>query len=195
MRLRVGFHKVIVEGGLSFREVFSRYFSQLCFFADKFVPTYVTEDLVQDVFLRLWSTEATFDTEKSLRIYLYVAVRNACLDYLKKESNRQKYVNTKISIEKENPTFFINELLKEETHHILEEAIASLPEKSGIIMSYVARGYGNKEIAEKLQVSVNTVKTHKLIAYKKLKVWFGEQFPGVSTEDLLSVFAITFPFF
>lgn len=195
MKFGVGFHRTLVEGELTFREVFRLYFSRLCFFAAKFVPTHVTEDLVQDVYLRLWNSEETFDTEKSLRIYLYVAVRNACLDYLKKENSRIKYLNAETSKERGKPTFFINELIKEETRCILQEAIAALPEKSGVIMSYVAKGYGNKEIAEQLSISVNTVKSHKLIAYKKLKTWFHEEFPGLSAEDLLSLFLVTFPFF
>lgn len=195
MKFGVDFHRIVAKGGLTFREVFKRYFSQLCFFADKFVPTYVTEDLVQDIFLRLWNSNEVFDNEKSLRIYLYVAVRNACLDFIKKESNRKKYIEAESSVDKESSTFFINELLKEETLRILQDAIDSLPEKSGTVMSYVAKGYGNKEIAEVLEISVNTVKTHKLIAYKKLKAWFKNEFPGLSSEDLLTVFVIIFPFF
>lgn len=182
------------EGGLTFRESFKIYFGSLCYFANKFVPTYATEDLVQDVFLRLWNSQERFDSEKSLRIYLYIAVRNACFDYLRKEKSRQKYINIEISKEKENPKFFINELLKEETRYILQEAIASLPEKGRVVMSYVAKGYGNKEIAEELGISVNTVKSHKLIAYRKLKVWFQEEFPGLSSEDLLSVFIVILSF-
>lgn len=195
MKVGVSFHKVIVVGGFTFRESFKLYFASLCYFAHKFVPAHITEDLVQDVFLRLWKSEELFDTKKSLRIYLYVAVRNACLDYLKKENNKAKFLNTEISKEKVKSEFFINELLKEETRYIIQAAISSLPKKSGIIMSYVSKGYGNKEIAEELGISVNTVKAHKLISYRKLKAWFQEEFPGLSAEDLLSLFLITFPFF
>ena len=63
------------------------------------------------------------------------------------------------------------EFVREETYRLLDEAIQKLPPKRRKIIQLYLKGYSNKEIAEYLNVSINTVKTQKIIAYKKIRIY------------------------
>lgn len=60
-------------------------------------------------------------------------------------------------------------IIEEETFRLLHEEIQELPESAKNIMLLALNGLKNQEIADELDVSVNTVKTQKKIAYSKLK--------------------------
>jgi RNA polymerase sigma-70 factor (ECF subfamily) len=61
------------------------------------------------------------------------------------------------------------QVLKEETFKILRDAIATLPERTQLVLQYKMNGYTNKEIAEQLDITVNTVKTLQRAGYSKLR--------------------------
>lgn len=63
---------------------FRKYYGALCFFASRYVEDPdKAEDLVQDCFVRLLEREFSFDSEDHLKNYLYAAVRNGCLNFLR----------------------------------------------------------------------------------------------------------------
>jgi len=93
-------------------------------------------------------------------------VKNSCINYLKKESLKSRYLE---SSDKEIFENFKNTILEEETYRILYQAINELPEQSAKIMKLTLDGLQNQEISERLGVSVNTVKTLKYNSIKKLR--------------------------
>lgn len=184
-----------VVGNMSFKTVYQKYFPSLCFFAHRFVEKQFTEDLVQDVFLKVWNARLRFDSERAMRVYLYVAVKNACIDFLRRKKNRDKYqknVERTAGLKIES---FFEEIIKEEASQILDQALETLSKKNKEVMFWVLKGYSNKEIARKLNISVNTIKTHKLLAFKKIRTWFEEQFPGVSPQDIMYLLFLIIPRF
>lgn len=64
---------------------------------------------------------------------------------------------------------FMNTLLQEELYEYLYKVIETLPFRTKKIIKLTLNGYSNKEIAEALNISINTVKTLKKSGYKKLK--------------------------
>ena len=73
-------------GNLSaFEALFRQYYPSMCVIAGKLVANReVAEDIVQDVFIRLWEKKAEYDKIPDFRTFLYVAVRNLCYNYLYK---------------------------------------------------------------------------------------------------------------
>lgn len=157
---------------VTFKKVFKKYFPSLCVFANKIVGNEdAAKDVVQDVFYKLWKASASFPNEKAMKAYLYLATKNTSLDYLKaKDRSHLKYIDSYHEEVLSDYTISL-EFIREETYRLLDEAIEKLPVKSKKIIRLSMKGYTNMEIAEQLQISINTVKTQKLIAYRKIRTY------------------------
>jgi RNA polymerase sigma-70 factor (ECF subfamily) len=70
----------------------------------------------------------------------------------------------------DSEAFFIDQVVEEETHRMIHQAIQELSPKCKEIILLGLEGLKNKEIARELNLSVNTVKTHKLLAYRQLRI-------------------------
>ena len=149
----------------AFQELFYSWHRPLCFFASRIIKDQdVAEDLVQDVFVAFWKYDlSAFPNEKTIRTFLYTSVRNGCLNYLRDLEIRAR--NDRKAVPE-------SEVVTE-----LFEAIDELPERCREIfyMAYLQEKE-EKQIAELLRVSVNTVKTQKQRAKAYLKGRLGELF-------------------
>lgn len=127
------------------------------------------EEMVQDVFVKIWENAPRLQIETSLLSYLYSSVRNACLNYLKHEKIKKKHEQetlqeNNISESTESPVNF--NFFKV----LLAQTIGLLPEKCRQIFEMAKfEGLSYEEIAEYLQVSVKTVENQMGIALKKLR--------------------------
>lgn len=162
----------------AFRAIFDYYYPQLCFFSNKIVNDRdAAEDVVQEVFIAFWKQTTSFVNVNALRAYLYNSVQNRSLNHLEKITSRNNLNNSQVQ-----DTFTDDDYLRKqlETEVIQEifEAIDELPEQCRNVfkMSYIQR-YEVKQIAEDLNVSVNTVKTQRLRAKKYLKERLKNVFP------------------
>lgn len=126
------------------------------------------EDLVQDCFIHFWENKSNFDQLATIKSFLYTSVRNKCLNQIKHENVKQKHEG-QIAYELHSEHSFKNHIIEEETFNLLHAEIQNLPDAAKNIMLLALNGLKNPEIAEELNVSVNTVKTQKKIAYAKLK--------------------------
>ena len=79
---------------------------------------------------------------------------------------------SKLEIETSEDSHVLNLLIAEETNQLLIQAINELPTQSARIMRLVLSGYENKEISQVMGVSVNTIKTLKYAAIRKLREYF-----------------------
>lgn len=159
---------------IDFKHIFNEYFPSLCAFACKFVGNEeVAKDIVQDVFTKIWGAQKTFESEKSMRVYFYLATKNTAIDYLKKEKkNKRSSDLADYNIEDDN--IVINEIIREETYRLLGDALTMLTPKVREVIRLNLRGLSNQEIADELGVSINTVKTHKLNAFRELRKILGD---------------------
>jgi len=142
--------------------VFRRYYPRLCYYAFKIIENKASaEDVVQDVFLRFQDRLPQFNSETALGSFLYLSVKNACLNMLRHKAVEAKYeASASFSLKDEAP--FVENLIRAEVYGEIHQALASLPEgcRTVINLAYFD-GLKNDEIADRLQVSVNTVKTQK----------------------------------
>ncbi|WP_158651243.1 RNA polymerase sigma factor [Pseudotamlana carrageenivorans] len=151
----------------AFKVIFEAYYKRLYAFALNYVKnTYAAEDIVTQVLLKLWQKRQKIDTIKNLKSYLYTMVKNAAIDFNKKE---RKMI--RLDVKKHDTIPLKNQfIIEEETHAILFQALERLPEKCRKVfeMSCID-GVKYKDIAEELQISINTVKSQRARAVDLLK--------------------------
>ncbi len=159
-------HQIVMgDKKLSFKELFRDYYPSLLHFAFQILKNrHDAEDIVQDVFMNMWRTRPTFENETAMKAWLYMVTRNRALDVLKKKSPVYTDVSAFEQLEQE-----VDLIVKEEAFRLLDAAIEQLPDRTREVIRLSLDNYSVKEVAEKLNITVNTVKTLKSRAYKFLK--------------------------
>ena len=155
----------------AYKDVFDSLYTSLCIFAKNYVDNLdIAKDLVQDVFIKVWEDKIEFKNEIAVKSYLYSSVKNRSLDFLKsnrfKSTERMSVINLD-RLDKES--FYLKEVVIEEASSRIEDAINTLPNKCAQIMRLSIKEFTNPEIAQHLNISINTVKAQKKIAYKRLR--------------------------
>jgi len=143
--------------GQAFRQLFVTYYSPLCEFATQYVFDKDAEEIVQELMMHLWEKQGFLAIAGSIKSYLFMAVRNRCLNAIQRNKYKQvthNYIYEKLKDTFQNPDSY---MLEELSWHI-EKAIGELPENYRKVFSMSRfEDYTNKEIAEQLGVSVKTV--------------------------------------
>jgi RNA polymerase sigma-70 factor (ECF subfamily) len=154
----------------AFKELFFSYCQPLIRFAHRFlndVPQ--SEDIVQDVFLKIWANRQHLNPQLNIKSYLYVAVKNHALKQLRHQKVRYKLEEKFQFFPSRTPT--PEEIFN--THEIestVTQAIEELPERCRLIFSmnrFDRLTYS--EIAEILDLSVKTIETQMGRALKHLR--------------------------
>jgi RNA polymerase sigma-70 factor (family 1) len=147
----------------AFGFVFANYYRSLCYFASRLiVGNPIAEDIAQEAFVRLWQKHDAFSSQQSIKAFLYIITRNACLNFLKQwqreKNNREAWLSHYNEIE----DHVLNHLSRKDLYSEIYMAIESLPEEcKKIIRLSFLEGYRNHEIAAQLQLSIHTVKNQK----------------------------------
>lgn len=151
------------------RDLFEQYYTPLVLFARNYVPDMEADkDIVQEIFLTLIETPKKFDTNDELKAYLYTSVKNKCLKHLRHEKVKQEYSATHLSEPAEEETYFNRVIEEEVCYTLLVQEIDRLPEQCRKVFKLVLEGKSNPEIAQDLNVSIETVKSHKQTGKKIL---------------------------
>jgi RNA polymerase sigma-70 factor, ECF subfamily len=153
----------------AFSALFRAHYEPLCYFASRFVGNFdAAEGIVQDVFVRLWEQRQTLEIHTSLKSYLYTAVKNASLNYLKR-ARVSTPLETAMDVSGSDASLPDVSLESKELLDALDTAINNLPPKCREIFRLAKLdGLSYQEIAELEQISVNTVKTQLQRALKTL---------------------------
>lgn len=184
--------KYLIEGlkngnKLIFEEVYRDYYVPLCYYCLRYVETLEdSEEIVQDLFVKIWEKRDSMEINTSLKAYLYRSVQNYALNFLSKKKTQERYMM--IQSRQLNDDFGIekNELVEEELRVLLKHAILQLPEKRRRIFE-LSRFEGMKysRIAEKLSISVKTVESQMTKALKYLRVVLKDYTPIIAFILLL----------
>ncbi len=173
----------------AFKKIFDDLFASMCILASRIVKDDEKgKDIAQEAFVKLWKNpDEEFSDENALRAYLYVLVKNASISLLRKE---KKIINTPIDDYTHivNDDHFVDEILREETYRLLKVAIDQLSPQAREVVRLALKGYSNQEIADELDVTINTIKTVKRRAYKFLRERLGHQFVVILLTQLIQFF-------
>ena len=146
-----------------YKSLFNKLYKSLCLFADKYIDNVeVSKDIVQDIFIKIWEDKVTFRSKNNTKSYLYTAVKNKSLDYLKSKQYRTTEKLDTNQIETlETEAFFLREVVIVETSKVIDNAINTLPNKCAQIIRLSIKNLSNSEIAKEQGISINTVKAQK----------------------------------
>lgn len=152
-----------------YEEVFRKYYQPLCLFALKYVKDHSeSEEIVQDVFVRIWQKKEELVISTSLKSYLYQAIRNTCLNHLKHNNIKLEYQKNAA-----NPSSTANAgdtLVALELEVRIRDTLNKLPtERKKIFLMSRNDGLKYREIAEKLNISIKTVENQMSKALQFLK--------------------------
>lgn len=152
---------------VAFDFLFRTRYKNLCRFAATFVVHFdVAEDIVQEIFEKIWQKSARIEEGESIDSYLFVAARNACFTYLKNKRERVDLEELKSQLEAPEE---VVEFDNAELNRLWVE-IEKLPlQCKAVFKLVVLEDMKYREVAEALDISVNTVKTQVKIAYKTLR--------------------------
>jgi RNA polymerase sigma-70 factor (family 1) len=156
----------------SFNTIFNIFYPALCFFAERMIANREeAEDIVGESFVKLWRLHANFETMQNIKAFLYITTKNACLNYLKQSERTAKRQQDMLYVLSNNEDHILSELTRTEVIRELHAAIESLPPQCRKIvrMSFV-EGLKNQEIANQLNLSIQTVKNQKVRAIYLLKM-------------------------
>lgn len=164
----------------AFQETFEIYFKVLVLFATKFsLDKETAEDLVQDVFVRLYEQKDRLQFHSSLKAFLYQSVRNRCIDLIRSTKTREKHhVEIKAGSDIEglnSEDLMLQSELEEKIYH----SIKQLPDQCQLIFKMNRfDGKKNQEIADELNISKRTVETQ---ISKALKILREDIYPYLKT--------------
>lgn len=154
-----------------FEALFQVNYQPLCVTAYRIVQDKdVAEDIVQDIFEKLWEKRESLTINSSLKAYLIQSAINQSLNYLKKNKNALSRESFYSSAADENANTTEQAIALKEVSRRADQAIRALPDACRtvfILSRYEQMSY--KQIAEKLNISVKTVENQMTKALKHLR--------------------------
>jgi RNA polymerase sigma-70 factor (family 1) len=157
----------------AFEALFKSHYAGLTLFANKFLNNLqVSEEIVSDSLTHLWANRETLTFSTTITGYLYKMVQNKSLNYLKHQKIENEYVNylIKNNLISEMPDHDTDPYQEKEVAAQIKIAINSLPERCRQVFILSRFEYlKNREIAERLDISQNTVERQITIALDKLR--------------------------
>jgi len=144
----------------TFNQLFREHFCSLSFFARSIIGQELfAQDIVQECFIKVWKRHKQLTDLAGLRSYLYAAVKNDCISYLRKKTVRDK--KQKIYLEKaamDMKQSFEQSIIYAETVCELYGCIERLPEKmQEVVKLYYLEEMGTVEIGQLLRKSCDTI--------------------------------------
>ncbi|HNW57128.1 MAG TPA: RNA polymerase sigma-70 factor [Bacteroidales bacterium] len=128
------------------------------------------EEIVQDLFFRLWQDKEKINIESSLNGYLYRSVHNRCLHLIRHEKVVSHHAGEMAMLEPESPESPSDILHYKELQTRIDRILERLPQRCGQIFCMNRfEGLKYAEIAEKLSVSIKTVEANMGKALKEFR--------------------------
>jgi len=160
----------------SFAEVFNRYNTLLFNFAYKKINDRdEAKDIVQDLFIKLWNNRMEFELKTSLNSYMYRSVLNSVLNIVKHDLIKEEYANSLQHMIDQSAEGSDYKIREKDIEKLIEMEIAALPQQMREVFTMRRMEFlSNKEVAERLELSEQTVETHMKRALKVLRKRLGK---------------------
>lgn len=155
----------------AYKELYTSLYSFLLAFARTIVSSRETaEEIVSDVFIRIWERRKELKKIANLKVYLYVATRNIAFNYLDKQKRTPTHSIDNLEAEFTSIYFDPEQLMiTAEMLDLIQKAIDQLPPKCKMIFKLAKEdGLKCREVAEILNLSVKTVENQLAIALEKI---------------------------
>lgn len=151
------------------KEIVDIYYVPLCMYSVQFVESeQESEDIVQELFVRIWE-KRLFEKITNLKMYLFISVRNTSVAFVKNHYNREGIDDLDMESLCDWNDDFSEDLLSEKRRQLKELLKKLSPKEYEVLMKIIVNEKKYKEVAQEMEVSVNTVKMHLKRAMKKLR--------------------------
>lgn len=159
-----------IGGGdyISYNKLFERYYVRLCQYVYGFLlDKNDAEDVVQELFLTLWKNRGKIEMKENVGGYLYKMAKHLALNHLR---SRKQFSDISATQEQLALSYEDTQLESEEFRIALYDCIDRLPGRSReVLLLHRIKGLKQKEISEKLDISVKTIKNQIWSSLQKLK--------------------------
>ena len=164
----------------AFRQIYTGFYKRLYQFSLAIVKTRESaEEIVEDVFVSIWQKRNELSSIRNLRVYLYTATKNASLNYLSRKARASvtepfDHIHVGMSDTALTPEQI---LITTEIQQKIQKTVEALPPRCKMIFRLVREdGLRYKEIAEILNISVNTIDAQMAIAVKRITLAIEPEF-------------------
>ena len=149
--------------GDAFSQIFQELYAALCFYGLQITGDQaVAEDIVEEAFIKIWERREMFHQYNTLKSYLYTIVRNESINWLKVQNRRSTALNDPAAANQQPEKLAWENLIQAEIIRELHAAINRLsPKRRKIFTMLYQEGKSVKEVAKELNISINTIKSHK----------------------------------
>lgn len=155
---------------MAFTAIYDRYVRLLYTLIMRYIKNHDdSQDILQQVFEKLWTIRTDINPYMSVKNYLYAITRNSVLNYIRNHNTELQH-NYKIVQQQGN--IYDDIFAQADKHGEIKElfaAIDKLPNQQKKVAQYRCEGFTNKEIAKKMNISLNTVNVHYRACLKNLK--------------------------
>lgn len=165
--------------------LFHKYYFRLCAFANKFLnDPDEAQDIIQDVFIKIWEGRNDIDPEECLKSYLFKITQNLSFNKLRRKKVESRYIEIYKLIYIDHQEFSSHDsLLAKELEERISSSIGNLPSECRKVFELSRNeGLKYKEIAETLNISIKTVEAQVSKALRTIRTSLG---------DFLTIFIIT----
>lgn len=165
----------IAEGDeVAFSELFHAYHQRLGAYVYRLTESRpATQEIVQDVFVKIWVKRAMLRDVVNFDAYLFTAARNHVFNYIRnmaRERSRLAELEAGGLARMSGSQAAEVETPEEDYHLLLDEAVAQLPQQQQrVYRLHKQEGLSHAEIAERMQLSVETVKKHMSLALRAIR--------------------------
>lgn len=171
-----------VNDSRTFRLLFDAFFPRSCAFAAQIVgDNGAGEDVAQETFLAIWQANGCFSNLQAFKVYLYSALKSRSLNYLKRHHETTDVEKVKDHLPEESEIDYL--LIEEEVRAMVLQQINRLTGTRKQIMLLRLEGKSFDEISKELNLSINTIKTHRKESYRQLRL-------GLSNTNKLAFMAL-----
>ncbi len=156
---------------LAFATIYDQYNKQMYLLAYRYLKNRdMAEDVVQQVFINFWIKRVNINEHLNIRSFLFTSLKNHTLNTIRDE-NRAIAKNYEYLMESYNDGFDESEIEESlEMTSVIEKAVENLsPQRRQIYYLKIMEGYSNQQIADKLNISVNTVKSQYYHILKEIR--------------------------
>ena len=190
------FSQIAIGDEAAFKELFLRHRNRMMAFVFQLTSSaYASEEIIQDIFLKIWTSRHKLLEISNPAGYIFILTRNKTMDYLRKVATDRKLVDH-LWVLSEGKTAYDSDLdgemdLKVALEHI-EKGLELLPEQKRVIFKLSRQeGWTNEQIAQHLKLSKSRVANCKVEVVKHLRKYLADVAPELALLFVLNLLSMS----
>jgi RNA polymerase sigma-70 factor (family 1) len=167
--------EIKADNMFAFDELYRKYSKRIYKFAYSILKSSEeSENIVQDVFLNLWENRHRVEKNSSIKYYVFTIAYNSAISILRKKARESQFFEYLKSLQDLNQEPVNIELEYNELTNKLNDIIDKLPDRQKeVYLLHRVEGLKYQEIADRLDISVNTIENHMSRALKTIREKLG----------------------